>query len=202
MLVLTTILPPHVRDEVKPILRMQESDFTEDQMPYKILKDEVIKIFKAPQEATFERAMGRVLVGLPSQLARQLVNDLCNHKLVGCCCPTFIVGLWKRQLPDSVKQGVAGMEFNAANFDAIITKADKVFQSTRPNAAIPSVSALGVDPLSGAVSLPGPSVLNEGFHQSFPQQQQLAAVTYGRGRGRGGNGRGQRGGRGRDEGPD
>ena len=87
------------------------------------------------------------------------------------------------------------MEFSAANFDEIITKADKVFQSTRPNAAIPSVSALGVDPLSGAVSLPGPSVLNEGFHQSFPQQQQLAAVSYGRGRGQRGNGRGQRGGR-------
>ena len=58
MLVLTTILPPHVREEVKPILRMQESEFEENTMPYKILKDKIIKIFKPPQEATFERAKG------------------------------------------------------------------------------------------------------------------------------------------------
>ena len=126
MLVLTTILPPNVREEVKPILRMQESEFAAGALPYKLLKDEVLKIFKPPQEANFERAMSRILSGKPSQLARQLVNDLCKHKLRGCCCSTFIVGQWKRQLPTAVKNSIAGLEFNAANFDALeILKATK-----------------------------------------------------------------------------
>ena len=123
---LTSILPPRVRDQVKPLLRKQESDFT-NVMPYKVLKTQLIKIFKPPQENDFERAMTRVLSDKPSTLARDLVNDLCSHELVGCCCSKFIVGLWKRQLPLSCRQGIASMEFSAANFDNIVKHADDIF---------------------------------------------------------------------------
>ena len=187
LLVLTSILPENVQEEVKWILRMQETDFGTD-MPYLKLKNEIIKIFKPSQEADFERAMGRILSERPSQLARQLVNDLCDHKLVGCCCKKFIVGQWKRQLPSSVKMAIAGMEFSAENFDAICEKADASYASTRP-AGVPSsqVSALA---LSGAVSLPGPASLDQAFHPSLPDQAEVAAITRGRGRG-GGQWRGQ-----------
>ena len=191
LLVLSSLLPENVTEQVKHILRKEESEFGEEVKPYNVLKKELIKIFKPPQEAAFERAMGRVLSGKPSELARQLVNDLCSHQLVGCCCKTFIVGLWKRALPSSVKNAVASLEFNDTNFDAIVQLADAVYASNlKP---VPSVSAIGVA-ASGAVSLPGPAVLNQAFHPAF--EQEVAAVSYGRGQNRGGRGRGQgRGGR-------
>ena len=198
LLVLTSILPENVIDQVKHILRKEETDFAEAERPYKILKSEIIKIFKPPQEAAFERAMARVLSGKPSELARQLVNDLCQHQLKDCCCKTFIVGLWKRALPSSVKNAVASLEFNATNFDAIVQLADAVFESSiMPHH--PSVSAIVGASASGAVSLPGPPVLDQAFHPAFPGDQ-VAAVSWNRGGGRrGGRGRG-RGGRGRGQG--
>ena len=51
-LVLTSILPSKVRDQVKPLLRKQESDY-EGQMPYKVLKDKILQIFRPPQESDF-----------------------------------------------------------------------------------------------------------------------------------------------------
>ena len=189
LLVLTSILPLRVTDQVKSILRKQETDFG-DQMPYKILKDKIIKIFKPPQETRFERAMGRTLTVTPSQLARELVNDLCDHELEGCCCSNFIVGLWKRSLPNAVKQAVAAYEFNKDNFETIITHADKVYASTRSQAIPAAVSALTTQP---GFSLPGPATLNE----AFIQDPEVAAMQWQRG-GRGGQGgRGQGRGQGR-----
>ena len=186
-LVLSSILPVKVRDQVKPLLRKQESDFTTaGQMPYKVLKDKILAIFRPPQESDFERAMSRVLSGRPSDLARELVNDLCDHELVGCCCAKFIVGLWKKQLPLSVRQSIASMTFNAANFEEIVKLADDVFSQGRHS----QVSAL-----SGAVSLPAPAVFDEGFRDELPVDQ--VPQVAGLGRGGRGQGRGQRGGRGR-----
>ena len=129
--VLASILPRKVQDEVKNILRKKEDEFVGNNS-YKILKDKILEIFSPSQEAAFERAMGRTLVDTPSQLARALVNDLCDHELDGCCCHKIIVGIWKRSLPNAVKQAVADMPFNKANFNAIIKKADAVYVST-PN---------------------------------------------------------------------
>ena len=192
LLVLTSILPLRVSDQVKSILRKQETDFGAD-MPYKILKDKIIKIFKPPQEAKFERAMGRTLTATPSQLARELVNDLCDHELEGCCCSNFIVGLWKRALPNAVKQAVAAYDFNKDNFDTIVTHADKVYASTRSQAIPSSVAAVTVHSQPG-FSLPGPSALNE----AFIQDPEVAAMQFGQRGGRGGQGgRGQGRGQGR-----
>ena len=198
LLVLTSVIPPRVQEEVKYILSMQESDFAQGEMPYLKLKTEILKIFAQTQESAFERAMGRVLSGRPSQLARQLINDLCPKRLDGCCCKNFIVGLWKRALPDNVKASVAHLEFNAQNLEQILTQADKVYQSSRP-AVIPTVAELTSSAApqmpSGAHSLPGPAVLNQAFSEDF----QVAAMSSGgRGRwnrgGRGRSGRGNRGG--------
>ena len=200
LLVLSSILPERIQDEVKNILIMQETDFG-DEMPYFKLKTEILKIFKPSQEADFERAMGRVLSGRPSQLARALINDLCKNRLRGCCCNRFVNGLWKRALPNGVKQVISHLEFNADNLDQILTQADKAYASNRPQ-AIPSAAALSTQQMpSGAHSLPGPAVLDQGFHQDF-QDLQVSAISAGRGnRGRGrGRGRGNRGGQGRGRG--
>ena len=182
--VLTTILPDEVMQEVKDILEMQESDFEENDAYYK-LKTELIEIFGPPKEDAFERAMSRVLSGKPSQLARALVSDLCDHKLDGCCCYKFIYGLWRRQLPSNVKAGIAHLDFNAMTFKQVIKLADDIHGSNRPPGAGAQVAAVESE------------LLETGFHQSFPSAQgatasEVAAVQF-RGRGRG---RGQRGGRG------
>ena len=203
-LVLTAILPAKVRDQVKALLRKQESEYTDaNQQPYKILKEKILKIYRPPQESRFERAMSRVLSGKPSELARALVSDLCDHELVGCCCGHIIVGFWKRQLPLSVRQAIASEEFNADTFDQVVQHADDVMNQTKMGLFM----SPGVSALSGAVSLPAPQVFDEAFHEEWPnasQQQQVAAFGYSRGRGgnRGGRGqgRGQRGGRGNGRG--
>ena len=104
-LALSAILPKAVSDEVKRILVKQETELGDK--PYKKLKNEMLKIFGPPPNADFERAMNRVLTGKPSQLAKQLINDLCDHELAGCCCHKFIFGLWYRQLPTSVREGIS-----------------------------------------------------------------------------------------------
>ena len=158
----------------------------------------IFRIFSPPRNADFERAMTRVLTGKPSQLARVLIEDLCSHELEGCCCTKFIYGLWHRQLPDSVRQAISDEDFSAANLDNICKIADSNFMSTRtPGSA--SVAALETSVTSPppAVYLPDYNSYNPndvGFHQAWPEQPQVSAVTYARG-GRGG--RGQQRGRGR-----
>ena len=166
---------------------MQESDFEQNDA-YLKLKTELIEIFGPPKEDAFERAMSRVLSGKPSQLARALVSDLCEHKLDGCCCYKFIYGLWRRALPSNVKSGIAHMEFNAATFKQVIKLADDIHGSNKPPGAGASMAAVESE------------LLETGFHQSFPSAQgataEVAAVQF-RGRGRGQRGgRGGRGGRG------
>ena len=195
LLVLTSIIPESVIEETKHILCMQESDFG-DEMPYLKLKKEILKIYRQAQETAFERAMGRVLSGRPSQLARALINDLCPKRLNGCCCQNFIVGLWKRQLSSGVKQQISHLEFNADNLEEILKRADEAFASNRP-AVIPTAAAITTMP-SGAQSLPGPPVLDEAFHPAF-QDPQVAAMSTSRGRGRG-RGRGGRQARGAQRG--
>ena len=191
MQVLTSILPFRIQEEVMPILSMQETEFG-DEMPYKKLKDEILKIFKPSQDQDFERFMGRVLSGRPSQLCRALINDICTHRLRNCCCHRFIGGQWKRQLPSNVVQAVAHLPFNADNLDTILQLADSVFSSTRSQ-AIPSVAAVTYNQPSGAFSLPAPPVLDTAFHQDFQAETsspQVAALSS-RGRSNWGRGRGQ-----------
>ena len=182
--VLSTILPVEVMMEVRPILEKQESEF-ENNDSYLQIKTELFRIFGPSEEEAFERAMGRVLSGKPSTLARALVNDLCDHQLDGCCCRKFIFGLWHRALPTSVRQGITHMEFNAATFKNICKLADDLYEQGKPSGA--SMAAVQ------------PEVFETAFHQDFQSVQgtaaEVAAVQYGRGRGQARGGRGGRGGR-------
>ena len=74
--ILSEIIPTKVQNAVKSILRKEETDFP-NKDGYKILKKEIIRIFGLRPEKTMERALNRVLVDTPSQLARDLVGDVC-----------------------------------------------------------------------------------------------------------------------------
>ena len=188
--VLSTILPHQVILEVEHILSKQETEFAENDA-YLQLKREILRIFGPSNNAAFERAMSRVLTGKPSQLARSYINDMCTHKLVNCCCNAWIYGLWLRQLPSNVRQGISHLEFTAETYNQITDLADKIYASTRPSQQV------------AAVSPPDTENINTGFHQMWPNEatQEVAALNWrGSGRGRGGfrgQGRGGQRGQGR-----
>ena len=103
--ILASIIPKKVQDEVKKFTRRNEAEFPQNNA-YKTLKEEIYRIFGPRPEVAVDRALGRVLVGKPSSLARALVNDLCKKELEGCtCCPAIVLALWRRHLPGTFGQG-------------------------------------------------------------------------------------------------
>ena len=206
--VLTTILPTSVQDELISTLQKSETDFPNNDA-YKVLKHKILKIFGQSEETRFERALQRTLTGKPSQLARVLVNDICDHELDGCCCRRAVATLWKQKIPLAVRQSVAHFDFNKDNFDTILSVADSVFQSSQPSGV--TVAAVSVQPPSWKTAGSEQELQNQAFIADpndpiqVATQNILAAVQRGGftrrngGRSRGGRGRGQgrgRGGRG------
>ena len=129
----------------------------------------------------------RTMVGLPSQLGNQIVDDVCKKpvKLEGCCCPSAVEALWHLQLPVAIRAHVSNMEFSQATFKSVFEAADKVFLSSKQV----SVAALQkVEDLDET-------------QPAFDQQNQpvqVAAATRGGGKGnRGGSGSGRGGASGR-----
>ena len=181
--VLSNILPAKVISEVKPLLRLQATDFP-NKDAYKQLKREIMRIFGPKKTAGMERALGRVLVGKPSQLARALVNDLCPVKQLACtCCAAHVHALWKKQLPSQVRAGIAHTTFTKETFNAVVELADDIFDDITPApsvaAARKSVAAVNLDETQPAIPYAEPEVAAT-----------RRGGRGGRGRGRGGRGRG------------
>ena len=173
--ILSEILPKKVQDEVKELLSQTEDEFINNDA-YLQLKTEVLRIFGPKPEDSIERALNRVLVGKPSQLARALVSDICkqNPKLECPCCPAVVGTLWKRQLSSAVRAGIAHSKFNKENFNEIVQLADDIHADTAPASAAASVAAVRQN-------------LDE-TQPAIPYPTQVAAVRGG------GNFRGNRGG--------
>ena len=158
--VLSTIIPKKVQDEVKDILVMSEAEFTNNDA-YKQLKDAIMEIFGPKQEDAVDRALSRVMVGKPSQLARALVNDICKKKLKNCqCCPSVVLAIWKRSLSSQVKAGIAHCEFNADTFPAVVKLADAIHSSNAPPATVAAIAApaTNLNETQPAIQYPVPEV--------------------------------------------
>ena len=181
--VLSEVLPKEVCDEVKSLLRKDEADFP-DKNAYKLLKNEVLRIFGPRPEDPIERALGRVMTGKPSQLARALADDICKKELDCQCCPAVVATLWKRHLPSNVRAGIASSVLKKDTFDAIVKLADDIHASSAPSAY--SVAAVRTAPEALDETQPG---------LQYPVDAEVNAIRNGRGRGNQG-GRGGRGGRG------
>ena len=176
--VLSEILPKKVQDQVKPLLRKSEADFT-NKDGYKQLKNKVLQIFGQRPEASMDRALARVLTGKPSELARALVDDMCKKELDCQCCPANVLAMWRRHLPTNVQAGIAHTTFDKDSFDATVQLADKIFATQMPR-QVAAISATG-----------GASALDETQH-AIPYAEVAAIRGGNRGRGRG-RGRGNRG---------
>ena len=197
--VLSSIIPKKIQDQVKSLLRKNEAAFP-NKDAYRQLKQKILTIFGPSCEANFDRALQRTLTGMPSELARALVDDICKKELNGCCCTGAVASLWKRALPLAVKQAVSHLEFNKDTFESVVAVADKVWASSRPSgvtiAAMQSPAAESVEESmnQGFIADPGDPV-QVAAQSIVAAVQKFSTRGNNRGRGqRGGRGRGNRGG--------
>ena len=148
--ILVKNLPPKVQADVKGLLILKKSEAPED--IYKQLKTEILRIHAPEKEATYKKALSRVLVGLPSQLGQCLINDICKKtpKLKDCCCAVAVYTLWTMQLPVQVRSHVADMNFDYDSYQAVFKTADKIFLSTKTTEVSAGVAAVSVAGASGS----------------------------------------------------
>ena len=191
--VLQRNLPTKQKEDVKSLLTLTQVHAGSD--IYLKIKNELIRIYAPKPKDSYCKALTRTMVGLPSQLGNQIVDDVCKKpvKLDGCCCPAAVEALWHLQLPVQIRAHVSNMEFTKATYKAVFEAADKVYMSSKQV----SVSAVQVAAVSAD--------LDETQAAFEPQNQpQVAAIgrggknqrggQRGNGRGGGGRGRGNRGG--------
>ena len=99
---LINLLTPEVTEEVKAIISLDEEE--RGATPYYDLKQELLKLYGPHPEDSFAKATSRVLVGKPSALGKQIVNDFCEctpQPLTCKCCAKMAYGIWAKNLPTS-----------------------------------------------------------------------------------------------------
>ena len=88
-------------------------------------------------------AQSLVMVGTPSEAARQLVHLICKKEepLTECCCATAVSAIWRNLLPAQVRAHVANMDLKT-DFEGTITSADNVWRSLKGSSgAVAAVTA-------------------------------------------------------------
>ena len=168
-------LPIKQREDVKSLLRLKKTEA--GPTPYYNVKMALVKLYELRPRDTFKKALGRVLVGLPSQLGKQIVDDVCDRpiKLRGCCCAKAVNALWTNQLPVNINQHISNMDFNGATYLDVFDAADRVYLSSSKN--VTSIAALTAKPAANpgfSITANENSPLNTGFNEG---QAQVAAVT-------------------------
>ena len=173
-------LPDEVAKEFKHLVTLEE-DAAGD-LPYKTLKQALIKAYGPRPGAAFKRALGRVMVSKPSVLLKLLVADICKQNLSqNCCCSTTVWGLFQEKIPLYLKNGLADEVLSAATLQHIQDRADNLWSANQNDEQIAAVTT------AAATTTP-----------SSESSAEVAAVARGRGNGR--FFRGNRGGRGNGRG--
>ena len=178
--VLQRNLPVKQKGDVKSLLTLTQAQGGAD--IYFKIKSELIRIYAPKPKDSYCKALTRTMVGLPSQLGNQIVDDVCKKtsKLRGCCCAAAVEALWQLQLPVGVRAHVSNMEFSHDTYQKVFEAADKVYMSSKQV----SVAAMASSVAAVSVS----DDLDETQAAFFDQNQpQLAAF------GKGGSGSGKGG---------
>ena len=94
---LINLLPPEVTEEVMSFISLSEDELSAT--PYFDLKTELLKLYGPRPEDSFNKAISRVLVGKPSTLGKQVINDFCECKpQINCkCCSKIAFGIWQKK---------------------------------------------------------------------------------------------------------
>ena len=134
--VLVQLIPPEYHSDFKNYLQMQEAEA--GNLAYYDLKNAIVKQFGTKQADNFDKAISRVMTGSPSQLGKQILNDICpqNKPLTGCHCADTVLGIWRRSLPQAVRNQIADMEFSAATYNAVFDKADSVWSANKASTSV------------------------------------------------------------------
>ena len=184
-------LPNKQKEDVKAYLSLSKTEA--GNAIYYNIKKELIRIYAPKPGDAYRKALQRQLVGLPSQLGYQIVNDVCKKasKLNGCCCEGAVLAIWTMKLPSNIYAHICDRAFNKDTYKSVFEDADKVFLSNKSvNVAAIAATANSGDNLDETVS-------------AFTPQNQPQVAAMGRGRGGGANrggGRGNRGNRGGNRG--
>ena len=148
--VLQRNLPIKQKEDVKELLSTPKE---EAGLIYKKIKTELMRIYAQKPSDTYRKALTRTMVGLPSQLGYQIVNDICKKttKLDGCCCAAAAEALWTIQLPVAVRNHISDREFNKDTYREVFEAADKCFTSSKQiNVAALAVAAVDLDETQAA----------------------------------------------------
>ena len=189
--VLQRNLPNKQKEDVKALLTLNQTEAGND--IYLKIKRDLIRIYAPKPEDSYKKALGRAMVGLPSQLGLQIVEDICKKvpKLAGCCCAGAALAIWSMALPVNIRAHISDKDFTAATYKDVFETADKVFLSSKQVTV-------------AAMSSKADSSLDETLPAFQSQNQpQVAAINRGGNRGQRGNRggwRGQRGQRGNGRG--
>ena len=111
--------------------------------PYLRLKTRLLELYGPKETEVYDRAAALTLVGKPSQLAMKIIGLLCENDppLTGCCCHKTVSGLWRKQLPPTVKAAVLSSKLNGANLEQTLRIADDVYNATPEPPRPPSGSS-------------------------------------------------------------
>ena len=166
--VLQRNLPTKQKEDVKSYLTLQKESAGDH--IYLDIKTELIRIYAAKPDASYRKALTRTMVGLPSQLGYQILNDVCKKasKLDGCCCPAAVQALWVDKLPASVRAHISDREFSKETYKTIFEAADKCYTSQKQI----TVAAVSLDETMPA------------FDQHNQPQVQVAAFGGGKSNGK------------------
>ena len=89
----------------------------------------------------------------PVEKVKEISSIMCTQQppLQSCCCETAVSGMWRKQLPDSVKEAISGMPMTGTGaLDSVMKRADDVYFSTRNKlTATASVSSVEVAAFRG-----------------------------------------------------
>ena len=194
--VLIQLILADLHNDFKTYLIMQKTDA--GATPYFDLKSAIIKQLGLKKADGFDKAISRVMTGTPSQLGRQIINDICPKvkPLEGCCCSDTVLGIWRRSLPSVVRNAVADMDFTANTFSAVFDKADKVWTSNGASTTV--VAALTKTPEEGGAEV---AATSRGGRRGGRGNRGGGRGNRGGGQNRGGGSGSNQGGGARDRGP-
>ena len=79
---------------------------------YKLCKARIMKVYGPKPKEDFKKAKSIVLVGLPSEAAKDIRDLICQKKpqLKECCCAVAVATYWEDILPSAVRASIAGMD--------------------------------------------------------------------------------------------
>ena len=130
--VLTTVLPAELLTHIEAFAAVPQA--SAGSKCYYEAKSRLMDIYGEKPHESYEKAIGLVIVTTPSELARRIIDLICDHKqkpLKECCCAKVVMGIWLRQLSPQVKQAIAHKQLGEGNMEETFKVADAVHRSVK-----------------------------------------------------------------------